>query len=136
MSASFTLDPKIAAVSVPVADLPLCQLRLMNDARYPWLLLVPQRAETELFELPDPDRAMLLDEIVRASAALKAVTACDKLNVATLGNVVRQLHVHLIARFTSDASWPQPVWGIGEAVAYEPAKRDRLIGEIRAALPT
>ena len=136
MSLSFTLDPKIAADSVFVADLPLCQLRLMNDARYPWLLLVPQRAETEIFELAPPDRAMLLDEIAQASAALKAVTACHKLNVAAIGNVVRQLHVHVIARFTDDASWPRPVWGVGEAVAYEPAKRDRLIGEIRAALPT
>jgi diadenosine tetraphosphate (Ap4A) HIT family hydrolase len=133
---SFHLDPKIAADSAPVADLPLCLLRLMNDARYPWLLLVPQRPETEIFELAPPDRAMLLDEIAQASATLRAVTGCHKLNVAALGNVVRQLHVHVIARFTNDASWPRPVWGVGEAVAYEPARRDRLIGEIRAALPT
>jgi diadenosine tetraphosphate (Ap4A) HIT family hydrolase len=132
----FHLDPKIEADSVPVADLPLCQLRLMNDARYPWLLLVPQRTETEIFELAPPDQAMLLDEIAQASAALKAVTACRKLNIASLGNVVRQLHIHVIARFNEDASWPRPVWGVGEAVAYEPARRDRLIGEIRAALPT
>ena len=134
--ASFHLDSKIAAVSVPVADLPLCQLRLMNDARYPWLLLVPQRPETEIFELAPPDRAMLLDEITQVCAALTAVTACHKLNVAALGNLVRQLHVHVVARFTDDAAGPQPVWGVGEAVAYEPARRDRLIGEIRAALPT
>jgi diadenosine tetraphosphate (Ap4A) HIT family hydrolase len=134
MSDSFTLDPRLASDSVAVASLGLCDLRLMNDARFAWLLLVPRRAGmAEIIEMEKPDRAVLFEEIVAAMAALKAATGCDKLNVAALGNRVRQLHVHVIARFAGDAAWPDPVWGAGAAVAYEPQARDRLIADVSAA---
>jgi diadenosine tetraphosphate (Ap4A) HIT family hydrolase len=127
--------PEISADSTFVAALDLSDLRLMNDCRFPWLILVPRVEATEIIDLSATDRARLLDEIVIVSTALRDVTQCYKLNVAALGNLVRQLHVHVIARFTSDAAWPKPVWGIGEAVAYKPADRDRLVSEILRALP-
>ena len=132
----FALDPKIAAVSIGIATLGLSELRLMNDERFPWLLLVPQRAgAVEMIDLEKPDRAALFEEITAVSGALRTATHCDKLNVAALGNQVRQLHVHIVARFEGDAAWPGPVWGVGDAVAYEDARRDRLIASIRSALP-
>ncbi len=132
---TFPLDPKIAADSFPVTGLGLSDLRLMNDARFPWLLLVPRVGATEIVDLAADERTRLLDEITRVSAALRKVTGCHKLNIAALGNVVRQLHVHVIARFATDAAWPKPVWGVGEALAYPPADRDRLVKQILAALP-
>ena len=135
MPEAFTLDPRLAADSMPVARLGLSDLRLMNDARFPWLLLVPRRAGmAEIIDMEKPDRARLFEEIVAAMGALKAATGCDKLNVAALGNQVRQLHVHVIARFQGDAAWPGPVWGTGAAVAYDEATRDRLIADLAAAL--
>ncbi|MCB1502715.1 MAG: HIT domain-containing protein [Bauldia sp.] len=132
----FSLDPRLEADTVPVTDLPLSTLRLSRDARFPWLILVPQRADiAEIIDLEATDRAVLFDEIVLVSQALRAVTQCHKLNVAALGNQIRQLHVHVIARFTDDPAWPGPVWGSGEAVAYEPAARDRLIGQLHQSLP-
>jgi diadenosine tetraphosphate (Ap4A) HIT family hydrolase len=132
----FALDPRLDADTAPVADLGLSLLRLSNDARFPWLILVPQRPDiAEILDLDDVDRAVLFDEIVLVSRALRAATDCHKLNVAALGNSVRQLHVHVIARFTEDAAWPKPVWGVGKAVAYEAAARDRLIAAIRERLP-
>ncbi len=133
---AFSIDPKILADSVPVTALRLSDVRLMTDARYPWLLLVPRTTAEEIVDLEPGERAILLDEIAAASAALRTATSCHKLNVAALGNVVRQLHIHVIARFTDDASWPRPVWGVGQAVAYEPAKRDRLVADIGALLAT
>ncbi len=135
MTDSFTLDPRLAADSTPVTSLGLSDLRLMNDSRFPWLLLVPRQAGlAEIIELAKPDRARLFEEIVAVMTALKAATGCDKLNVAALGNQVHQLHVHVIARFTGDAAWPSPVWGAGSAVAYDAAARDRLIADLAAAL--
>jgi diadenosine tetraphosphate (Ap4A) HIT family hydrolase len=135
MPDSFTLDLRLAADSTPVMSLGLSNLRLMNDARFPWLLLVPRRPGlSEIIDLAKPDRARLFEEIVAVSTALKAATRCDKLNVAALGNRVRQLHVHVIARFAGDAAWPDPVWGAAAAVAYDEATRDRLIADLTAAL--
>ena len=132
----FALDPKLAADSVAVTSLSLSDLRLMNDARFPWLLLVPRvAAAAEIIDLQKPDRAALFEEITAVSAALRAATRCDKLNVAALGNQVRQLHVHVVARFQGDAAWPGPVWGVGHADAYERHARDILIAGIVAALP-
>lgn len=131
----FVLDPKLAADSVSIANLALSDLRLMNDARFPWLLLVPRRAgAVEIIDLAKADRAALFEEITAASAALRTATGCDKLNVAALGNQVRQLHVHVVARFAGDAAWPGPVWGTGAAVAYGEAARDRLIATVKGAL--
>lgn len=133
----FALDPQLAADSVAVAELGLSDLRLMNDARFPWLLLVPRReGAVEMIDLEKPDRAALFEEINAASAALRAATRCDKLNVAALGNQVKQLHVHVIGRFDGDAAWPGPVWGAGPAVPYAAEARNTLIDKIRSALGT
>ena len=137
MAEDFVLDERLLSDTMAIAALPLSDLRLMNDARFPWLVLVPRRAGTaEIIDLSDIDRAALFDEIVIVSTMLKALSGCDKLNVAALGNQVRQLHVHVIARFTADAAWPNPVWGSGAAVAYGAAERDKLIGRIQDALPS
>ena len=133
----FELDGRLAADTIGVTGLWLSELRLMNDARFPWLILVPRVAgASEIVDLATADRAALCDEITAVSQALMTVTNCDKLNVAALGNVVRQLHVHVVARFQGDAAWPGPVWGHGMAVAYEAEDRDSLIVRITTALPS
>ena len=135
MPEAFALDPRLAADSTPVAHLDLSDLRLMNDARFAWLLLVPRRAGlAEIIDLTKPDRGLLFEEIVTVATALRTATGCDKLNIGALGNQVRQLHIHIIARFGGDAAWPGPVWGSGPAVAYADEARDRLISELSAAL--
>ncbi|MCP4381658.1 MAG: HIT domain-containing protein [Hyphomicrobiales bacterium] len=135
MEKEFKTAARLEAESMAIAKLPLSDLRLNTDARFPWLILVPRRpAVEEIIDLNAADRAVLFDEIVRASNSLKAISGCEKLNVAALGNMVRQLHVHVIARFTDDPAWPGPVWGVGEAVAYDPPVRDKLIARIREDL--
>lgn len=117
----FALDARLAADTHVIGDLALCRVLLMNDVRFPWLVLVPRVAGArDWIDLPQRDRHLLLDEIDRASLALRQLVQPHKLNVATLGNVVAQLHVHVIARFSDDAAWPAPVWGIGSAEAYAP----------------
>lgn len=136
MVADFILDARLAADTEPVAALELCDLRLMNDARFPWLILVPRRPNVaELIDLERNDLMHLMDEVSTASRALHGVTSCDKLNVAALGNIVSQLHVHVVGRTAGDAAWPGPVWGSGEAVAYRAEARHRLVALLRAALP-
>ncbi|MCB1488807.1 MAG: HIT domain-containing protein [Bauldia sp.] len=136
METGFSLDKRLAEDTSAVTSLPLCDVLLAKDGRFPWLILVPRRAGiTEIIDLAPADRDLLLGEIVSASEALKAITGCDKLNVAALGNQVSQLHVHVIARFVGDPAWPGPVWGRGEAVAYEAAVRDRLVERLRDLLP-
>ncbi|MBB6243816.1 HIT family protein [Rhodanobacter sp. MP1X3] len=116
----FALDPRLAADTVAVASLPLCEVLLMKDARYAWLVLVPRRSGlSEITDLAADEQALLWQEVNRATAALQAVAPCDKLNLGALGNIVRQLHVHLVARIEGDAAWPGPVWGNGKAEAYE-----------------
>jgi len=132
---SFALDPRLAADSVAVGDLVLSQLRLMDDARFPWLVLVPRIAGArELIDLDEGDRASLLGEVTRVGRMLESLLAPDKLNVAALGNIVSQLHVHVIARRTDDAAWPHPVWGHGERIAYAQDARDALLARLREAL--
>jgi diadenosine tetraphosphate (Ap4A) HIT family hydrolase len=134
----FAVDPALAAESLTLGRLALSRVLLVNDARFPWLILVPERAgAVELIDLVGADRAILMDEIATACHALKRMYAPDKLNVAALGNRVRQLHVHVIARFASDAAWPNPVWGVGRAEPY-PAHAlgitaDRIAGALRLA---
>ena len=131
----FVLHPQLATDTFEVGRLPLSRVLLMNDARYPWLILVPERPElVELVDLVPADHAQLTDEIRRASLALRAAFRPDKLNVAALGNVVPQLHVHVIARFRTDAAWPRPVWGGPPAPPYEAAAAVRRIQDLRAAL--
>ncbi|WP_447555255.1 HIT domain-containing protein [Vreelandella sp. EE22] len=123
---AFTLDPRLAADTLSLGDLPLCRALLMNDARYPWVILVPRKeAITEVFELSLEEQAQLWREATALGKAMNVAFQGDKLNIATLGNVVSQLHVHLVVRFESDESWPAPVWGKGEAMAYTPEQQSR-----------
>jgi diadenosine tetraphosphate (Ap4A) HIT family hydrolase len=132
---SWTLDPQLAADTVPVKDLALSSVLLNDDANYPWLILVPRRpGMVELIDLTDADRAILWNEIALASRVLKAVTKCHKLNVAQLGNQVAQLHIHIIAREKTDAAWPAPVWGKVARKAYDAGVRKVLIDAIRSGL--
>jgi diadenosine tetraphosphate (Ap4A) HIT family hydrolase len=132
----FTLHPQISRDTLEVGDLSLSHLRLMNDTTYPWLLLMPRRPDvTEIIDLGEDDRSALMREIALVSGVLKAHTGCDKLNVASLGNAVPQLHVHVIARFRGDAAWPKPVWGQSEAVAYDEQSAADFISQLRAKLP-
>lgn len=133
--AGFALDPRLAADTRPVAALPLCDVRLMNDARYPWLILVPRRASlVEITDLHEDEQAVLWQEVNRAAAALRAVAPCDKLNLGALGNIVRQLHVHVVARVEGDAAWPRPVWGHGQAAARGDSETMILIATLQRQL--
>ena len=135
MTSLFSLHPQLAADTVPIGDLPLSRVLLSDDANYPWLILVPRRPRlTEIIDLEENEQVQLMGEIARAAQALKRVTECEKLNIAAIGNVVPQLHVHVIARRHSDAAWPKPVWGAVPAVAYKPAVRDGFVGALRRAL--
>ena len=135
MADRFELDPRLAADTFLVGETPLSQMLLMNDTRYPWLILVPRRADiTEPFELREADQAELWSESMLLGEAMKAHFAADKHNIAALGNQVAQLHVHHIARFHTDDAWPGPVWGVGSPVPYSDAARDGLIGELRSLL--
>ena len=132
---TFSLHPQLATDTTLVGDLPLSRVLLMNDANYPWLILVPRLpAITEIVDLEANAQIQLTGETAKAAEALKARTACDKLNVAALGNMVPQLHVHVIARRRSDAAWPKPVWGVVPAKPYDDAARARLADDLRRAL--
>jgi diadenosine tetraphosphate (Ap4A) HIT family hydrolase len=132
---TFTLDPQLEADTHPLGRFALSRVLLMDDARYPWLILVPEReGMAEIIDLPEADRMQLMREAAAASEALKAVFGPDKLNVAALGNRVRQLHVHVLARFQSDAAWPGPVWGVGQAQPYPPHMAGVAMDRIAAAL--
>ncbi len=124
----FELDPRLSAGGAPVADWPLCRVLLKDDARFPWLLLVPRRpGAVELTDLAPADQAALWGEILRASRLVRAVARPDKLNVATLGNVVPQLHVHVIGRFARDPAWPDPVWCHGPGPGHGGPELARIV---------
>jgi diadenosine tetraphosphate (Ap4A) HIT family hydrolase len=132
----FVLHERLAADTVTVTDWPLCSIQLMNDSTYPWVVLVPRRSGvTEIHELDADDRQTLVEEIARAAHLLQNSVKAPKMNVAALGNVVPQLHVHVIARFTTDPAWPKPVWGVvpgqpfaPDALEQEVARLKRLFG--------
>lgn len=131
----FILHPRLAADAVFVADWSLSRVLLMNDARYPWLILVPRReGATEIFDLRAEVRATLIEEVARASAGLKALTAAAKINIGALGNLVPQLHIHVVARNPGDAAWPGPVWGHGASVSYDNDAAKLLIAKLRRGL--
>jgi len=128
---TFTLDSRLAADSIVLGDMLLSRVLLMNDARFPWLILVPRRPNLrEFLDLAATERAILMEEIAKVSSALKDVTQAEKLNVAALGNMVPQLHVHVIARFAGDPAWPNPVWGRGPAKPYEDDAAAKFSAEI------
>jgi diadenosine tetraphosphate (Ap4A) HIT family hydrolase len=131
----WTLHPQLEGDTSPVGDLPLSRLLLANDANYPWLMLVPRCAGvSEIIDLADGEQVALAAEIASVCRALKAVAPCDKLNVAALGNVVPQLHVHVIARRRDDPAWPRPVWGAAPARDYDLPARERLVAALRREL--
>lgn len=131
----FTLDPRLEATGLPLGDLTLSRVFLVDDARFPWLMLVPRRAEiVEILDLNDADRQILFDETMRVSAAVRAHFRPDKLNIGALGNIVSQLHVHVVARFASDPAWPGPIWGHGQRVPYPPHMAGSLMDKLRKSL--
>ncbi len=132
---TFLLDPRLAADTFFVGDLPLCRALLMNDSRFPWLILIPRRdGLTEMHELSPGDRELMIDEAARAAERLKNLVGAQKINMGALGNIVAQLHVHVVARFAGDAAWPGPVWGFGKAVPYDAETAARLIADLLHAL--
>jgi diadenosine tetraphosphate (Ap4A) HIT family hydrolase len=134
-SSGWELHPQLARDTVAIGDLLLSRILLMNDANYPWLLLVPRRPGLiELIDLDESDRAQLIAEIWQVSHGLKAVASFDKLNIAAIGNLVPQLHIHIVARRRTDVAWPKPVWGLVPPRAYDGAGLDRLAEAIRHAL--
>lgn len=123
----FELHPRLKQDCHELGRFPLSRLLLMNDRRFPWFILVPERQDIrEIFHLGEADRSQLLRESCHLSAGIDAAFRPDKLNIAAIGNLVPQLHVHHIARYQTDPLWPAPVWGSGPAVPYAPADLDEL----------
>src|SRR2546423_10525053 len=135
MDSGWSLHPQLERDKVSLGDLVLARVLVNNDANYPWLILVPRRPDlVELIDLDDAVQAQLMTEITRVGHALREVTACHKLNVAALGNMVPQLHVHVIARFRHDAAWPNPVWNVVPRRGYEHEELDKLIALLRTKI--
>jgi diadenosine tetraphosphate (Ap4A) HIT family hydrolase len=131
-SSDWSLHPQLQRDTIDIGDLPLSRVLIINDANYPWILLVPRRPGiVEIVDLDEVEQVQLMTEIARVGRALKAVTQCDKLNIAALGNVVPQLHVHIVARREGDAAWPRPVWGQIPPLAYDQADLDEFVRAVR-----
>lgn len=132
---AFAVDERLKADSDRILDLALSEVRLMRDGRWPWLVLVPRRAGvSELFDLSPEDQLTAAAEANRVGAALKAITGADKINIAAIGNIVRQLHIHVVARSEGDPNWPKPVWGFSTAEPRDDAAREDLTRTILEAL--
>ena len=132
---TFALDPRLAADTFPVGDLALCRVLLMNDSRYPWLILVPRRADlVEIIDLDRGARATLMEEIALASSFVQSLPGVEKINVGALGNIVGQLHVHVVGRAPGDVAWPGPVWGFGKPERYDGSSASALVEDLRSAL--
>ncbi|UNK50222.1 HIT family protein [Lysobacter sp. S4-A87] len=133
---AWQLHAQLAEDTHPVAHFALSELRLMDDANHPWLILIPRVVDAvELVDLDEAQQATLMGEISAASRALQVQFKPQKINVAALGNVVPQLHVHVIARFHDDIAWPRPVWGTASAQAYTPEALVARIQQLQGALP-
>jgi len=129
---AWSLHPQLKHDTIDIGDLPLSKVLVIKDANYPWLLLVPRRPEkVEIIDLDEVEQAQLMAEVSRVARALKDITKCDKLNIAALGNMVPQLHVHVIARRASDAAWPRPVWGAVPPLAHDAAEVQHFISALR-----
>lgn len=129
------LDERLRADTIFVSDLPLSRLLLMNDRRWPWAILVPRRAGiVELFDLPAEDRHQLDAEACEVAKALQGLTGAEKMNVATLGNIVRQFHLHVVARQGGDPNWPGPVWGFGAREPYSSDEAQSLRARLLESL--
>jgi diadenosine tetraphosphate (Ap4A) HIT family hydrolase len=135
----FILHPRLAADTTFIADWSLSRVLLMNDRRFPWIVLVPRRAgASEIFDLDESARTMLIGETARTGERLKtwaqAHGGCDKINIGSLGNLVPQLHIHVVARSKTDPAWPGPVWGAGQPSPYDAKELSRFVTELRGAL--
>lgn len=131
----YRLHHQLAADTIEIGDLGLSEVLLMDDSRFPWVILVPRRPDlVEITDLPAAARAELMEEIARCSGVLKRLTAARKINVGAIGNRVAQLHVHVVARFEADAAWPDPVWGRGPPVPYGPEAGQQRVAAISSAL--
>jgi diadenosine tetraphosphate (Ap4A) HIT family hydrolase len=129
---AWTLHSQLKKDTIDIGDLPLSKVLVIKDANYPWLLLAPRRPDVvEIIDLAEVEQAQLMTEISRVARALKEVTRCDKLNIAALGNVVPQLHVHIIARRAGDAAWPRPVWGVMQPLPHDPEEVQTFISTLR-----
>jgi diadenosine tetraphosphate (Ap4A) HIT family hydrolase len=134
-SKMFKLDSRLHNDTFFVCDLTLCRVLLMNDRQFPWLILVPMRNDiAEIIDLSEHEQQTLLKESAKVSKVMQQVFAPYKLNVGALGNVVRQLHVHHVARFETDVAWPKPVWGNQAAIAYEDTKASEILSTLKQAL--
>ncbi len=130
----FSLHPQLRRDTFRIGVLALCDIQLMDNALFPWIILVPRvEGAREMTDLKPSQQHLLMDEITRVSEALQRFTQADKMNVAALGNQVPQLYVHVIARKTTDSAWPNPIWGKGRT-HYHPFKREKLIRQLREAL--
>lgn len=131
----FKLDKTLDGDTELVTELPFCRVLLMNDARFPWLILVPRKeGARELFDLTEFERTTVIEEVNDCAEVLKKITGAYKINIATLGNVVEQMHIHVIARQKNDEAWPKPVWGQGEKVLYTKDALSQTVDKIRKAL--
>lgn len=131
----FTLHPQLAADTIALGDFPLSRLLMVNDRNYPWFILVPRRADIrEIHELEHRDRHLLLDESVQLATALERLFQADKLNIAALGNMVSQLHIHHIVRYCNDPAWPKPVWGLLPARPYASQEQHSICQPLVALL--
>ena len=129
---AWSLHPQLAKDTIDIGDLPLSRVLVIKDANYPWLLLVPRReGAVEIIDLDEVAQAQLMTEITRVSRAVKEITKCDKLNVAALGNIVPQLHIHIIARRTGDVAWPRPVWGVAPPLPHDAQEVQQFISAVR-----
>ena len=134
---TFVLDERLARDTFLIGDWPLSRVLLMNDARWPWFILVPRREDmVELIDLEPADQTQLMDESSRIARFLKSYARADKINVGALGNIVRQLHLHIVARVVGDPAWPGPVWGYGAPTAYDDGAARALIAAVREGLTT
>lgn len=129
----FELHPRLAADTAFVADWPLSRVLLMNDTRFPWIILVPRRpAVVEITDLTAADHVPLMEELARAGEAVRRLPNVAKLNIDALGNLVPQLHLHVVGRHAGDPAWPGPVWGFGTPQPYQPAARDAILASVRS----
>jgi diadenosine tetraphosphate (Ap4A) HIT family hydrolase len=132
VASPWSLHSRLEKDTMSVGDLPLSRVLAVIDANFPWVLLVPRRAgASEIIDLAEPEQAQLMIEIARVASALKTITGCDKLNVAAIGNVVPQLHIHVVARRVGDAAWPKPVWGAVPAKPYAAGELESFTTALR-----
>jgi diadenosine tetraphosphate (Ap4A) HIT family hydrolase len=129
---AWSLHAQLTQDTIDIGDLPLCRVLVIKDANYPWLLLVPRRDKAvEIIDLAEIEQAQLMTEVSRVARALKDITKCDKLNIAALGNMVPQLHVHVVARRVGDAAWPRPVWGVAPPLPHDAEEVQTFISALR-----